>query len=330
MSETSQTAAARKRRISCEFFPPRSDSGVDGLTRVVAKLAAFGPDFYSCTYGAGGSTRDGTRDTIRHLLSLNLDAAPHLSIGADEKDSIFALLDDYRDMGVRRIVALRGDVPSGVGRTRNTHNAESLVRWIREHSGDHFHLEVAAYPEVHPDAHSPEDDLEFFARKVDAGADSAITQYFYNPHAFYDFADRAAARGLTLPMISNTWLCCVASTWFSYVLWSCQGQMSGVKWANVIADKCLAAGGNYQVQFVFLVVMPAHQGIGVAVLKVAYSPIHRANQLLLQAFIVVIAWQFPVNNFLLVIGRLIQALHVSNSKNKYKKSCKHEHSRIIC
>jgi len=201
MSETSQTAAARKQRISCEFFPPRSDSGVDGLTRVVDKLAAFGPDFYSCTYGAGGSTRDGTRDTIRHLLSLNLDAAPHLSIGADEKDSIFALLDDYRDMGVRRIVALRGDLPSGVGRARNTHNAESLVRWIREHSGDHFHLEVAAYPEVHPDAHSPEDDLEFFARKVDAGADSAITQYFYNPHAFYDFADRAAARGLTLPMI---------------------------------------------------------------------------------------------------------------------------------
>jgi methylenetetrahydrofolate reductase (NADPH) len=201
MTDTSQTAAAKKPRVSCEFFPPRGDSGLAGLTRVVDKLAAFGPDFYSCTYGAGGSTRDGTHDTIRHLLSLNLDAAPHLSIGADEKDSIFALLDDYRDMGVRRIVALRGDVPSGIGRARNTHNAESLVRWIREHSGDHFHLEVAAYPEVHPEAQSPEDDLEFFARKVDAGADSAITQYFYNPHAFYDFADRAAARGLTLPLI---------------------------------------------------------------------------------------------------------------------------------
>jgi methylenetetrahydrofolate reductase (NADPH) len=200
MSNAGQ-AAARPLRVSCEFFPPRGPSGVDGVTRVVDKLATFRPDFYSCTYGAGGSTRDGTRDTIRHLLSLNFDAAPHLSIGADDKDSIFALLDDYRDMGVTRIVALRGDVPSGLGRARNTHNAESLVRWIREHSGDHFHLEVAAYPEVHPDATSPDDDLEFFARKVAAGADSAITQYFYNPHAFYDFAERAAARGLTVPLI---------------------------------------------------------------------------------------------------------------------------------
>lgn len=201
MSEIRTPAAARTVRVSCEFFPPRGESGVDGLNSVVDKLAQFSPDFYSCTYGAGGSTRDGTRDTIRHLLGLNLDAAPHLSIGADEKASIFALLDDYRDMGVKRIVALRGDVPSGLGRARNTYNAESLVHWIREHSGDHFHLEVAAYPEVHPDAHSPEDDLDFFARKVDAGADSAITQYFYNPHAFYDFAERVAARGLTLPLI---------------------------------------------------------------------------------------------------------------------------------
>lgn len=188
-------------QISCEFFPPRGESGADGLGRIIDKLAPYRPDFYSCTYGAGGSTRDGTRDTVRELLARGVDAAPHLSIGADEKATIFALLDQYREMGVKRIVALRGDVPSGLGRARNTYNAESLVRWIREHSGDYFHLEVAAYPETHPDAASPEDDLAFFARKVEAGADSAITQYFYNPHAFYDFAERMAAARLDIPLI---------------------------------------------------------------------------------------------------------------------------------
>ena len=188
-------------RISCEFFPPRGAAGVDGLLRIADKLADYRPDFYSCTYGAGGSTREGTRDTVSGLLASGIDAAPHLSIGADDKASIFALLDDYREMGVRRIVALRGDVPSGMGRARRTHNAENLVTWIREHSGDHFHLEVAAYPEVHPDASSPDEDLEFFRRKVAAGADSAITQYFYNPHAFYDFADRVAAAGMDIPLI---------------------------------------------------------------------------------------------------------------------------------
>lgn len=188
-------------RVSCEFFPPRGDAGISGLGRIIDKLAPYQPDFYSCTYGAGGSTRDGTRDTVRDLLARGVDAAPHLSIGADEKATIFALLDEYRDMGVKRIVALRGDVPSGVGPARNTHNAESLVCWIREHSGEHFHLEVAAYPETHPDAASPEDDLAYFVAKVEAGANSAITQYFYNPHAFYDFAERMAAAGLNIPLI---------------------------------------------------------------------------------------------------------------------------------
>jgi len=188
-------------RISCEFFPPRSDSGAASLDRVVDKMLAFRPDFYSCTYGAGGSTREGTLVTIRQLSERGLAAAPHLSIGADTREDIFQLLDTYRELGVTRIVALRGDVPSGMGRARNDHNAESLVHWIREHSGQHFHIAVASYPEVHPDARTPEEDLEFFGRKVAAGADSSITQYFYNPHAFYDFANRVAARGIEIPLI---------------------------------------------------------------------------------------------------------------------------------
>jgi len=188
-------------RLSCEFFPPRSEAGAASLDRVVGRLEGLHPDFYSCTYGAGGSTREGTKNTIRQLLQRGVNAAPHLSIGSDSKETIFKLLDEYRQLGVQRIVALRGDVPSGSGRARNIHNAEALISWIREHSGDHFHLEVAAYPEVHPDARSPQDDLEFFARKVTAGADSAITQYFYNPHAYFDFAERVAARGIDVPLI---------------------------------------------------------------------------------------------------------------------------------
>ena len=187
-------------RISFEFFPPKTESGMASLTRVVARLQDVGPEFFSCTYGAGGSTRDGTRETIGVLQTLGVSAAPHLSIGADSQQAIFELLDTYRDMGVDRIVALRGDVPSGMGAARISHNAESLVRWIREHSGDHFHIEVAAYPEVHPDASSAESDLAYFAAKIKAGANSAITQYFYNPHAYYDFIERCSAAGITAPI----------------------------------------------------------------------------------------------------------------------------------
>lgn len=197
---TDKRASKPQLRLSFEFFPPKTEPGMESLARVVERLKETGPDFFSCTYGAGGSTRDGTRETIGLLQSLGVSAAPHLSIGADSQSAIFDLLDRYRDMGVDRIVALRGDVPSGMGAARITHNAESLVRWIREHSGDHFHIEVAAYPEVHPDATSAESDLDYFKAKVDAGADSAITQYFYNPHAYYDFMERAAAAGISIPV----------------------------------------------------------------------------------------------------------------------------------
>lgn len=195
------TGRADRFRLSFEFFPPRSEGGQDSLRRVAEKLAGLGPEFFSCTYGAGGSTRDGTRETVRQLLDMGLNAAPHLSIGSDDQERIFGLLDDYRAMGVGRIVALRGDLPSGTGRHRFTRNAEALVRWIREHSGQHFHVEVAAYPETHPDGRSPKEDLEYFRRKVAAGADSAITQYFYNPYAYYDFCDRCAAAGIGVPIV---------------------------------------------------------------------------------------------------------------------------------
>ena len=201
MAEQPAASSGAPLRLSFEFFPPRSEAGLDSLGRVVKRLNECRPAFYSCTYGAGGSTRDGTRETIAQLLAMGVAAAPHLSIGADDQSVIFDTLDRYREMGVTRIVALRGDLPSGMGAGRIRHNAESLVHWIREHSGDAFHVEVAAYPEVHPDAPSPDVDLEFFKAKVDAGADSAITQYFYNPHAYYDFLERAAAAGITIPII---------------------------------------------------------------------------------------------------------------------------------
>ncbi len=186
--------------LSFEFFPPRTAAGYESLAKVTARLQRLSPEYYSCTYGAGGSTRDGTRETVATLLKGGADAAPHLSIGSDDKATIFGLLDAYRAMGVTRIVALRGDLPSGSGRARYSHNAEALVGWIREHSAEHFHVEVAAYPETHPDAHTPEEDLGYFAAKVRAGANSAITQYFYNPHAYYDFVERVAAAGLDVPI----------------------------------------------------------------------------------------------------------------------------------
>ncbi len=201
------TAAARDTRtreglrLSFEFFPPRTEGGQDSLQRVAQRLNALRPAFFSCTYGAGGSTREGTRETIRQLTAMGLPAAPHLSIGGDSQADIFALLDGYKAMGITRIVALRGDLPSGIGRSRFVHNAETLVRWIREHSGDHFHLEIAAYPEVHPDGRSPQEDLEFFRRKAEAGADSAITQYFYHPYAYEDFCERCTRAGIHIPVV---------------------------------------------------------------------------------------------------------------------------------
>ncbi|MCZ6617802.1 MAG: methylenetetrahydrofolate reductase [NAD(P)H] [Gammaproteobacteria bacterium] len=188
-------------RLSFEFFPPRTREGEQSLGKVAAKLDDFSPDFFSCTYGAGGSTRAGTREVVAHLGALGMSCAPHLSIGSDTQDEINHQLDAYAALDVNRIVALRGDPPSGMARSHLVNNAETLVRWIREHSGNRFHLEVAAYPEVHPDAVSPEQDLDYFKRKVDAGANSAITQYFYNVHAYFDFLARCDRANLNIPII---------------------------------------------------------------------------------------------------------------------------------
>jgi len=188
--------------VSFEFFPPRDDAGRERLiTNVASKLQKLGPQFYSVTYGAGGATRDGTRQTVTRLMEAGFHTAPHLSMGADDAQQIAVMLDDYSANGVDRIVALRGDQPSGFSSSRFGHNAEALVRFIRQHSGDRFQLEVAAYPEIHPDALSAAQDLEFFKRKVDAGANGAITQYFFNPDAYENFLERTAAAGIDIPIV---------------------------------------------------------------------------------------------------------------------------------
>ncbi len=188
--------------ISFEFFPPRDAEGRKRLINNVAgKLSALNPHFFSVTYGAGGSTRDGTRQTVEGLHAAGFDAAPHLSMGNDDTVEIEHTLDRYAASGVKRIVALRGDQPSGMGTKPFSNNAEALVQLIRNHSGNQFHLEVAAYPETHPDAASAGADLVYFKRKVDAGADSAITQYFYNVDAFEDFLNRCVQANINIPIV---------------------------------------------------------------------------------------------------------------------------------
>lgn len=188
-------------RISCEFFPPRDETGLQRLSRVRDRLDAAAPEFYSVTYGAGGSTRDRTEALVLAIQAEGRQVAPHLSIGADDHDTIRALLDRYQQAGIDRIVALRGDIPSGMGARTQVHYARELVELIRRHSGDHFKVHVAAYPEVHPDARDPEADLHYFADKVAAGADEAITQYFYNADAYFDFVLRCEDAGIDIPIV---------------------------------------------------------------------------------------------------------------------------------
>lgn len=188
-------------RLSFEFFPPRDDEGLVRLERVRSRLDAARPNFYSVTYGAGGSTRDRTRDLVLAIHDEGRPVAPHLSIGSDAPEAVQSLLDAYRDAGVKHVVALRGDIPSGLGSRSQVYYAKELVERIRAHSGRHFEVHVAAYPEVHPDARSPEQDLAHFIDKVAAGADEAITQYFYNADAYFDFVARCRAAGVTIPVV---------------------------------------------------------------------------------------------------------------------------------
>ena len=190
---------SESKRFSFEFFPPKTDIGREKLKTVREQLNLLKPDFFSVTYGAGGSTRDNTRSIVLEMLDEGISTAPHLSFGGDDPASMLELITSYQEAGVDRIVALRGDIPSGMGAQRLVY-AEELVRFIREHTGDHFHLEVAAYPEIHPDAKSYDSDIQFLKRKLDAGANSAITQYFYNAEAYYYFIDQCRKAGITAPI----------------------------------------------------------------------------------------------------------------------------------
>lgn len=187
--------------LSIEFFPPQTAEGAEKLRTVRAKLAELRPAFFSVTYGAGGSTRERTFATVREIASSGSEAAPHLSCIGSTRDGIRSLLQEYADAGIRRIVALRGDLPSGVGDAGEFRYANELVEFIRAETGDRFRIEVAAYPEWHPQARSPMDDLLAFKRKADAGADSAITQYFYNIDAYWHFVDSVRAMGVSLPIV---------------------------------------------------------------------------------------------------------------------------------
>ena len=187
--------------ISIEFFPPTTAEGAEKLRATCEKLAALKPDFFSVTYGAGGSTRERTFSTVKEIAAAGHEAAPHLSCVGSSRDSIREILQEYADAGIRRIVALRGDLPSGAGAAGEFRYANELVEFIRAETGDRFHIEVAAYPEWHPQAKSPRDDLAAFKRKVDAGANSAITQYFYNVDAYLHFVDAARKMGVDIPIV---------------------------------------------------------------------------------------------------------------------------------
>ena len=193
-----------KKTISLEFFPPREEAARLKLADTAKQLVVREPAYVGVTYGAGGSTRSGTADAVRLMQSLGCDTAPHLSCIGSGASEITEILDAYKADGIRRIVALRGDLPSGMGRyPGEMHYANELVALIREHCGDWFHIEVAAYPETHPQANSAAEDLEYFVQKVKAGANGAITQYFFNVDAYFDFVDRVQAKGVDIPIVAG-------------------------------------------------------------------------------------------------------------------------------
>ena len=186
---------------SFEFFPPKTPEGKAKLRAAWRGLARLKPRFFSCTYGAGGSTREGTLETVLDIRAAGHEAAPHLSCVASSKAEIGEQLERYRAHGIRHVVALRGDLPSGVAASGELRYASELVAFIRERSGDWFHVEVACYPEFHPQTRNAEDEIRNFKRKVDAGANAAITQYFYNPDAYFRFLDDAQAAGVDVPVV---------------------------------------------------------------------------------------------------------------------------------
>ncbi|HEY6821908.1 MAG TPA: methylenetetrahydrofolate reductase [NAD(P)H] [Burkholderiales bacterium] len=189
------------RVLSFEFFPPKTPAGKSRLRETWQQLAALKPDFFSVTFGAGGSTREGTLETALEIRAAGHEAAPHLSCIASSREEVKAQLERYKSHGIRHIVALRGDLPSGIASAGEFRYATELVEFIRRSTGDWFQIEVACYPEYHPQTRRAQDELRHFRSKVQAGANSAITQYFYNADAYFRFVDEARAAGISVPIV---------------------------------------------------------------------------------------------------------------------------------
>ena len=187
--------------LSFEFFPPRTDQGAESLAKVYSELARFEPSFFSVTYGAGGSTEQGTFAAVQAMREKGADAAPHITCVGSSRDEIKSIVESYLAIGVSRMVVLRGDLPGGMVERGRFKYASDLVAFIREEFGDGLHIEVAAYPDFHPESISPKAELENFKRKVDAGANSALTQYFYNADSYFAFIDEASRLGINVPII---------------------------------------------------------------------------------------------------------------------------------
>jgi len=191
----------QKPTFSCEFFPPKTEKGQENLEATLVALKPLKPEYISCTYGAGGTTQEGTFEAIQHIQKHGIAAVPHMTCIGSTREKISALLQQYKDTGCRSIVALRGDLPDGMEDPGEFQFANELVSFIREQTGDHFHIEVAAYPEKHPQSSSMQDELVNYIRKVEAGADAAITQYFYNTDAWVRFVEDSERLGANIPVI---------------------------------------------------------------------------------------------------------------------------------
>jgi methylenetetrahydrofolate reductase (NADPH) len=189
------------RAFSFEFFPPKTAQGKDKLRATWKQLGQLKPKYFSCTYGAGGSTREGTLETVLEIRAAGFEAAPHISCVASSREDLKAQLERYRSHGIRHVVALRGDLPSGLASLGELRYASELVAFIRETTGDWFKIEVACYPEFHPESRSAADEIRLFKRKVDAGANAAITQYFYNTDAYFRFVDECEAAGIAISIV---------------------------------------------------------------------------------------------------------------------------------
>ena len=188
------------RKFSFELFPPKTVEGAAKLREVRKQLGGLKPHFFSVTFGAGGSTQEGTLSTVKEIIAEGYEAAPHLSCIGSTRESIASVLNEYKASGIKHIVALRGDLPSGMAQAGEFKYASDLVAFIRAEHGDQFMIEVAAYPEYHPQSRHAQEDLKNFKRKIDAGADAAITQYFFNPEAYFHFVDEVTAMGINVPI----------------------------------------------------------------------------------------------------------------------------------